>query len=192
MDIQDTHRIKLLNAKCEYVCAVDKLSKKLDYGDNIDCCVDKLWLASKLINRLECHCFVETTLNTITTGSEYISAHNLQDTINATYHLYSGTTIIVSYVSVNKTFNFIVQTLLDLSGFSYTSAPHEEVANTTVYTVITKCSLNALSINTDIANFPFIVTSSPVCTTTYNTCDTNCIEDVELDKMYEVLDDLLN
>lgn len=57
MEIQTNHNLRLLNAKCEYVCIVDNLSKKLDYGDDIECCLNKLYLASKLINRLECYCF---------------------------------------------------------------------------------------------------------------------------------------
>ena len=62
MEIQTNHTVRILNAKCEYVLAVDNLVKKLDYGDDIECCLNKLFLASKLINRLECYCFEDRTL----------------------------------------------------------------------------------------------------------------------------------
>jgi len=65
MEIQTNHTLRLLNAKCEYVCIVDNLSNKLEYGDDIECCLNKLFLASKLINRLECYNFP-----TITTAPE--------------------------------------------------------------------------------------------------------------------------
>jgi hypothetical protein len=62
MEIQTNHTLRLLNAKCEYVCIVDNLSKKLDYGDDVECCLNKLFLASKLINRLECYCFTDIAI----------------------------------------------------------------------------------------------------------------------------------
>ena len=57
MDIVENHRIKLLNAKCEVVCQAEYLMKKLQNGDDIECCTKKLFAAIKLINRLDCYCF---------------------------------------------------------------------------------------------------------------------------------------
>jgi hypothetical protein len=57
MDIQEKHRVTLLNAKCQVVCMAENLMKKMQHGDNIDCCVKKLFVATRLINRLDCYCF---------------------------------------------------------------------------------------------------------------------------------------
>lgn len=61
MDIQDKHRVTLLNAKCEVVCKVKSIFDRLEYGDVETCCSRKLFLAIKLINRLECYVFGSET-----------------------------------------------------------------------------------------------------------------------------------
>ena len=53
MEIQEKHRLEILNAKCNYVCAVDILQKKISYGEDVSCCINKLYLASRIINRLD-------------------------------------------------------------------------------------------------------------------------------------------
>lgn len=57
MEIQTKHRVTLLNAKCVYVCKVDGIYKKMQYGEDVECCIKNLWLAANLINRLDCYCF---------------------------------------------------------------------------------------------------------------------------------------
>lgn len=57
MEIYETHRVTLLNAKCNYVCRAEELMKRSNYGEDVSCCIKDLWLASKLIDRLDCYCF---------------------------------------------------------------------------------------------------------------------------------------
>lgn len=57
MDIQAKHTDVILRSKMSIVDKVNTLYKKLDYGDTDFCCINKLYLAMLLINRLECYCF---------------------------------------------------------------------------------------------------------------------------------------
>lgn len=57
MDIQAKHTNIILLAKTSVVSKVELLNKKMNYGDTDFCCINKLYLAIKLINRLECYCF---------------------------------------------------------------------------------------------------------------------------------------
>lgn len=194
MDIQTNHTLKLLNAKCEYVCAVDNLSKKLDYGDDIECCLNKLYLASKLINRLECYCFPVPSIVTVSNGSETLSV-DASFAPEGTYNLYSGDTIIATYVSSGEIlYNFIISTLLESANIEFETYYNEEL-NLYIFTVTSTCGNDNLSVIEDDGRVPvylnFTVVSATVCETVYSDCY-NCIEDSNLREMYSVLDQLLS
>lgn len=84
MDIIENHRVKLLNAKCDVVCQAEYLMKKSQNGDNIDCCVKKLFAAIKLINRLDCYCFAEVSeenCNNCSTDSDLNEYYQVLDSL---------------------------------------------------------------------------------------------------------------
>jgi hypothetical protein len=71
MDTQSNHSAKILSFKTLYVKKATVLVKKINYGEDVSCCVNKMYLASRLINRLECFCFSSegvTCYNCITTS----------------------------------------------------------------------------------------------------------------------------
>ncbi len=191
MDIQTKHRVTLLNAKCNYVCAVDTLVKKSNYGEDVDCCVNKLFLAAKLINRLECFCFetptVETNVNAVleldVPNNSFLSGTIVQFTVN-NIQVYGYTSTAESKVTVTET-------MLDSLGFTYTEV---DAGAYTRFTIDFECNVTEAS---------YIITKSKVTTQTHLTVVTagacsvsnpicyNCIEVSDLPKMYEVLHKLL-
>jgi len=126
MDIQTNHTVRLLNAKCEYVLAVDNLVKKLDYGDDIECCLNKLFLASKLINRLECYCFEDKTL----ADTEVLSTFTIDifnDLSDAeTYSLAVNVSYLADYLSDGAIdLSTVFENLLVISNLDYTASDEE-------------------------------------------------------------------
>lgn len=191
MEIQEKHRLTILNAKCEYACAVDTLVKKMNYGEDVDCCINKLYLASRIINRLECYCF-----DSIPLGTEKVMAvFGLSDTDSI---FPSGST---GQIIING---------VQLSALTATSNVHEYVAIRYLLN-----SINYIFTETDDAVYTFSVTAEPNITSIkvilanpsgektihdfkLNTvgipstteCN-NCIEDSNLREMYALLNQLL-
>lgn len=64
MDIQSKHTDVILRAKISVVDKVSVMSSKLSYGEDL-CCVDSLYAAILLINRLECYSFDTPNYNCI-------------------------------------------------------------------------------------------------------------------------------
>lgn len=191
MDIQTNHRVTLLNAKCEYVCAVDTLVKKMNYGEDVDCCINKLFLASRIINRLECYCFDNETTISNSRGVETVSINIIDYTPQTNYYLYMNGESIASYTLTqsNQSLAYVTSILINSLGLSFT-APND--GETAVYNIETTCQYNGLSLvysySGDDFVLPFNVISSPVCT--LSNC-VNCIEDKDLHYMYAVLNQLL-
>jgi hypothetical protein len=197
MEIQTNHNLRLLNAKCEYVCIVENLSKKLDYGDDIECCLNKLFLASKLINRLECYNFPATTLGAPNNGEFIISFgrtkyNALTSILYLTIELdVNGTIYIIYSDGENTGFQLIINKLTEL--------------NLLVYYSLTETNIE-LVLTCDVLNFGFTIqyqeeppldyaftnTVPGSCFNYITTIPDNCIEQSNLREMYAVLDNLLS
>lgn len=201
MEIQTNHNLILLNAKCEYVCIVDNLSKKLDYGDDIECCLNKLYLASKLINRLECYNFPIIT-NVLNVNSEFIpnlSFYNpdyMLEAYNLTIQLnVNGTIYTLVSDGVNDGFNLIVNKLTELGVLvSYLIIMIDKV---TELRLELTCNISNISFTVQYGGeFPseclFINSTVGVCPSSVTTTTENCIEESNLREMYSVLDNLLS
>jgi len=200
MEIQTKHRLKILNSKCEYVCAVDNLSKKLDYGDDIECCLNKLFLASKLINRLECYNFpTETT--TLITNSEFFTGISeseffwLSSDTNLTIQLnVNGTIYTLVSDDVNNGFELIINKLTQLGvlvSYAITGDKNK------IFNLVLTCNILNISFTTQYGGeIPFqIIFSNTVigiCGNPIVIMPKNCIEQSDLREMYAVLDNLLS
>lgn len=55
MDIISNHISEIICYKTKFVELASVMSKKLQYGDDLCCNVNDLYLASQLINRLDCY-----------------------------------------------------------------------------------------------------------------------------------------
>ena len=200
MEIQTRHRLKLLNSKCEYVCIVENLSKKLDYGDDIECCLNKLYLASKLINRLECYNFpLITTSENVNSEffagiseSEFFALSSKKD-LNIQLNI-NGTVYDLASDAVNTGFDLIINKLTALGLLvSYTITGDKNK----IFKLVLTCDVIDISF---IAQFneelPFEITFSNttlgVCPIQTITTPDNCIEQSNLREMYAVLDNLLS
>ena len=200
MEIQTRHRLKLLNSKCEYVCIVENLSKKLDYGDDIECCLNKLYLASKLINRLECYNFpLITTSENVNSEffagiseSEFFALSSKKD-LNIQLNV-NGTVYDIASDAVNTGFELIINKLTELGLLvSYTITGDKNK----IFNLVLTCDVIDISF---IAQFneelPFeIIFSNTVvgaCPIQIITTFDNCIEQSNLREMYAVLDNLLS
>jgi hypothetical protein len=200
MEIQTNHTLRLLNAKCEYVCIVENLSKKLDYGDDIECCLNKLFLASKLINRLECYNFPTITLGaptnseftTTISNTQYdllleISELTIQLNVNGTvYELFSN--------GVNTGLDLIINKLTELGFFvSYTDAPGRLTYMEFILTCdVFKLEFTVQYLESAPVDYDFTNTVPGSCFNYITTIPDNCIEQSDLREMYAVLDNLLS
>lgn len=192
MDIQTNHRVTLLNAKCNYVCAVDTLVKKMSYGEDVDCCINKLFLASRLINRLDCFCFetpiVETEVLAVfeldAAKTSYDSGTIVQLAINDV-QIYNYTTVGTEVKSdvARNILNSLKYTFTETDMSTYIKFLIDFDCNVTEASyVITKVDVTTQTNLTNITS-GLCATSNPPCY--------NCIEVSDLPKMYEVLHKLL-
>lgn len=200
MEIQTRHRLKLLNSKCEYVCIVDNLYKKLDYGDDIECCLNKLYLASKLINRLECYNFPlitysENVNSEFSTGISESQEFWLDEVENLTIQLnVNGTIYTLVSDGVNNGYELIINKLTELGIFvSYTIIG----IKLKIFNLVLACDVTDISFTTQYGEEAplesiFINDVSGVCPIQTTTTFDNCIEQSNLREMYAVLDNLLS
>lgn len=200
MEIQTRHRLKLLNSKCEYVCIVENLSKKLDYGDDIECCLNKLYLASKLINRLECYNFpLITTSENVNSEffagiseSEFFALSSKKD-LNIQLNV-NGTVYDIASDAVNTGFELIINKLTELGLLvSYTITGDKNK----IFNLVLTCDVIDISFIAQYGKeLPFeIIFSNTVvgaCPIQIITTFDNCIEQSNLREMYAVLDNLLS
>jgi hypothetical protein len=193
MEIQTNHTVRLLNAKCEYVLIVDSLLKKLDYGESIECCINKLFVASRLINRLDCYCFENVTLGDIEVLSEFtITLSTLASDIT-TYSLAINGVYIANYLSDGSLgIDAVLEELLIQAGLTYSSTPGT-ARNTTVFTVTANCDSTSMTFRKEIiAGYEYeeFASKTPgVCTVGH--CN-NCIKESDLNELYSTLDQLLS
>lgn len=200
MEIQTRHRLKLLNSKCEYVCIVENLSKKLDYGDDIECCLNKLYLASKLINRLECYNFPliitsENIDSKFFTGISDTQALFLNYKSNLTIQLnVNGTIYTLVSDGVNNGYELIINKLTQLGVLvSYTITGVKPI----IFNLELTCDVTDVSFTAQYGGeTPFEImfnnTVVGVCPIQTITTFDNCIEQSNLREMYAVLDNLLS
>lgn len=193
MEIQEKHRLEILNAKCNYVCAVDTLVKKSNYGEDIGCCIEKLYLASRLINRLECFCF-ETPVFEDAVSSEftYTVANNYYLVDTVLQLIVNGEQVATKTIEADPPIKPISWSdLLDSVNIDY--AVVDNGANST-FTLTMPCNITeitALITKDRVTNsFPLTNSVSGVCEVSTPPCY-NCIENSDLPKMYEVLHKLL-
>ena len=202
MEIQTNHTLRLLNAKCEYVCIVDNLSKKLDYGDDIECCLNKLYLASKLINRLECYNFpLITSSDSENINSKFFAGISesesflLNDVEYLTIQLnVNGTIYTLVSDSINNGYELIINKLTELGIFvSYTITG----IKLKIFNLVLACDVTDISFIAQPGGetpFEIIFTNTVlgVCPIQIITTPDNCIEQSDLREMYAVLDNLLS
>lgn len=209
MDIKENHRIRLLNAKCTYVNSLALISKKMSYGEDIsECCARDLFLASQLINRLDCYDFSEkisSTLISTTYKSTLLNATGASPLGNIFYLYLNGIAISSYQLPYAMPTQTLLLNLLSISGLSFdyhqVSESGSNIFNPSVigfWTIRTPCTTKVLSISfqTSISGSltEIFTTSSPAINGLCGTTDSvvyNCWKDSDLPKLYEVLDNLL-
>lgn len=209
MDLKENHRITLLNAKCSYVKSLNLISKKMSYGEDIgECCARKLYLASKLINRLDCYDFSEKTNVTITpvTFKSTLLNSTATSLVGYVFHLYLNGLAVSSYkLPANQGTQTILLNLLNNSGLSFKyhqgSETGSNIFNPSVigfWTINTPCTTTILSISFQVSPIDVLTeifaSSSPAINGMCGTADSvvyNCWKDSDLPKLYEVLNGLL-
>lgn len=193
MEIQEKHKLEILNAKCNYVCAVDALVHKMNYGEDVDCCINKLYLAQKLIGRLECFCFetpVTVETEVLAQFTFPVANNNYQDgdilqlmangvqvgtktSVGAEYKPTFWATFLASL-------NIPTTTVVSGGNTVFTSTFDCNITELLVYTTRNKVTTIDAPTNSVLGA---CATSNPPCY--------NCIEVSDLPKMYEVLHKLL-
>lgn len=191
MEIQANHTTKLLNAKCEYVLAVDNLAKKLEYGESIECCVNNLFLASRLIGRLECYCFEDLVL--VETEILSVFSVTMPSTLSSatTYSLALNGTYVATDVSDGSLgLDGVFEELLIQAGLTYSVGAGRE---STEFTITANCDTTDIFFKKDAIAGPQYTVFSPfrLGACSVGCCD-NCIKQSDLNEMYSVLDQLLS
>lgn len=209
MDIQETHRVTLLRAKCSYVKSLDVMFKKMSYGEDVDeCCARKLFLASQLINRLDCYKFTEKikyTVTPVTFKSTLLNSTAISASGNI-FYLYMNGNVISSYAqSSNQNTQLVLLNLLTLSKlnikYNQINQSGSNIFNQSVigfWTIETPCDTISLSISYQ----PYLygpltqvfTTNNPSIKGVCSVADSivqNCWKNSDLPKLYEVLDNLL-
>ena len=193
MEIQEKHRLEILNAKCNYVCAVDILQKKMSYGEDVSCCINKLYLAQKLIGRLECFCF-ETPVydNAVSAEFTYDVVNNYYLEDNILQLVVNGVQVGTKIIEADPPIKPISWSeLLDSANINYELVDN---GDSSTFTLIMPCNITnvtALITKSEVTN-TFLLTNTVVgvCEVPTPPCY-NCIENSDLPKMYEVLHKLL-
>jgi len=192
MEIQEKHRLEILNAKCNYVCAVDTLVHKMNYGEDADCCINKLFLAAKLINRLECFCFENPTSDVeVLTEFTYELPNNDYQAGDILQFFVDGVQLAYRVAEVESKVDFWIDLLAELEIETTTT----DLGSTTQFVSTFACNILEIEIHTTRAGSTTISTPAKtadgVCIVPTPPCY-NCIEASDLPKMYEVLNKLLS
>lgn len=194
MEVQEKHRLEILNAKYNYVCAVDILQKKMSYGEDVSCCINKLYLASRLINRLECYCFETPTVGTeIKSQFSYVILKSSDFLNGDIFQLIFDGKMIWSKLITDTTPAYVIGN----DFLNELNIPNEVVDNGTSYTYTITLDCNVTDVKscltrggvTTISQANNIVMGT--CTTSNPPCY-NCITTSDLPKMYEILHKLLS
>lgn len=183
MDIVTNHTAKLLSYKTKFVNSAYVLLKKNQYGEDICCQVNKLFLASQLINRLDCYCFPSGPINSkfIITVDDYSITPNTIYTIKINGSVVGTRNSNISptsYAMYNALFSNIAGLLYDV----------EFIGGSYHYTVYAGCDVTSIEVLDGVTTDTLINTVIGDCTEVI--CH-NCTSDSDLPKLYEVLDNLL-
>jgi len=193
MTIQEKHISKILTAKCEIVCAASKLLDKLNYGEDIGCCLNKLISAVQLINRLECYCFPVVGVDDILS--------KFRKTFNETTSASSSTVIFYKNGIEIGSFTYDADPifLYEVVALGLTSLDiyftDTEIDNTHEFNLTMSCDTASFNLTLDdggmiIYNYDFDVIQQGVCGIEAVNCN-NCFPTTTLPKMYSVLDSFL-
>jgi len=183
MDIVENHINKMLNYKIKFVDIAYVLLQKYQYGEDICCRIKKLYLASRLINRLDNYCFPSgITMSQFTIiiedyviGPDIIYSIELNGSLIGTRNSNISQT---SYQMYNALFS-------NIAGLVY----HVEYIDLKYhYRVYAGCDIT--SIETFHEAIKETLTPSVLGNCTEVVCY-NCTTDSDLPKLYEVLDNLL-
>lgn len=185
MDIVANHTSKILGFKTDYVNKVYSISNRMSYGEDIsDCCARKLFLASQLINRLDCYCFPVEKVDSVFT----ISITNIypigrdpifEITVNG---VLKASALYSDYGSAYAIHNY----LFTAAGLTYTVSSQPFGAYD--YVVYAACDVTSIQIyypDTDE-----ILTNTVVGSCESITCY-NCWKDSDLPKLYELVSKLI-
>jgi hypothetical protein len=164
----------------------------MSYGEDVSCCINKLYLAQKLIGRLECFCF-ETPISADGALAEFTFT-----VANNDYLIGTVLQLIVDGVQVSSvtTLDGISKPtawsqILDDLDYDYVLVNN---GGTSTFTLIMPCDTTDItaSITKSGVTNTFILTNTVVgvCEVPTPPCY-NCIENSDLPKMYEVLHKLL-
>jgi hypothetical protein len=166
--------------------------QKMNYGEDVSCCVNKLYLASKLINRLDCYCF-----DAVPVGKELVMSQLGLTETNTTYLVGSTGQLIINGVQVvgitaEDTFSEKsgIEFLLTLANLEYTSTSGGGNYTINVTAEPTVTSITVVLVNSfgeiSVHDFKLNVAGVPIETSCHN-----CISDSDLPKMYALLNTLL-
>lgn len=195
MTVQENHIYKILSAKCKVVCEADKLLSKLNYGDDIDCCSNKLISAVQLINRLECYCFTpDITLNTPAkfslTIDESISA-------SSTVVSFYKNNIQLTTSGYGPEEMFLYQVIVDVLNSININFVYNKIGSSYKFDLSLPCDTFSFEITQKIDkatyNYSFTLTQEGICVNgTPTVICSNCFPESDLPKMYAVLNTLLS
>lgn len=185
MDIQENHRITLLNAKCTYVNSLDLISKKMSYGEDIsECCACDLYLASQLINRLDCYSFPSDKI-----GSQFTFSFIEPDVIPSTIFTLNINDInIATALYSNFGSMYIVYNNLLAQAGLLAAPSYNPLTNTYSYIVYSACDTKSITVSSIFS--VKILTNTVIGDCTIKPVY-NCWKDSDLPKLYEVLNGLL-
>lgn len=195
MDIVTNHTAKLLSYKTKFVNSSYVLLKKNQYGEDICCQVNKLFLASQLINRLDCYCFPSGPIN----SKFIITVDDYSITPNTIYTIKINGSVVgtrnsnlspTSYAMYNALFSNVAGLLYDVEFIftSYTINDAVFIKRSYRYTVYAGCDVTSIEVLHGVTTDTLITTVIGDCTEVI--CH-NCTSDSDLPKLYEVLDNLL-
>jgi len=165
--------------------------KKSNYGEDIGCCIEKLYLASRLINRLECFCF-ETPVFADAVSAEFTYTLNNNDYLSDTILQLIVDGVQVGTLTTDAEYKpGAWSTLLDAANIDYVLVDN---GSDSTFTLTMPCNITEVTalITKDRVTNSFALTNSVagVCEVSTPPCY-NCIENSDLPKMYEVLHKLL-
>lgn len=192
MDIQANHISQILSSKTDFVNQVSILAKKMSYGEDVDCCINKLYLAQRLIKRLECFCFETPVVETeVLSVFELISPENNFLT-NTIFQLLVNNKQVYNYTTSGSEYKpNVVENMLNSLGYDFTTSSG---GGFTTFTINFECNATSVAYSitksgeTNTTNLTNTVIGA--CATSNPPCY-NCIEVSDLPKMYEVLHKLL-
>lgn len=191
MEIKSNNTYQILSYKTDFVNQTSLLVKKMNYGEDVDCCINKLYLASRIINRLECYCFdsiplgktkVMAEFGLSDTDSIFPSGSTGQIIVNGVQlSALTATSNVHEYVAIRYLLNSINYKFTETDDVVYTFSVTAEPNITSIKVILVNPSGEKT-----IHDFKLNTVGVPVV----SECN-NCIKDTDLYKMYALLSELL-